>query len=275
MNWIFRRKTKDEPAADFEIGYATDPGRKRGGEPNQDAVGIEHPANGQNIPPLLIVADGMGGHAGGAEASRIVVNVLHEQYLVTTEILDAPAFLTECLEKARLALHDAVDKDPQLAGMGSAVVLALLYPKQVVVANVGDCRAYLIHGKKMTQVSMDQSVVAEQVRAGLLTPLQALHHPKRNRLTQSLNSMRETVKPFVKESRLKKKDAIVLCTDGLWSIISEAVIQAVVSEMAPQQAADKFVALTYARQSPDNISVIVVKKSVNKLHALPPNPNSF
>lgn len=270
MNWIFRRKAKSEPATNFDIGYASDPGRKRGGEPNQDAVSIEHPAEGQNIPPLLIVADGMGGHAGGAEASRLVIDAIHGHYRVTTEISDASKFLTECLDKALLALRDAAAQKPELTGMGSAIVLALLYPKKVVVANVGDCRAYLLHGKKMTQLSLDHSVVADQVRAGLLTPLQAIHHPKRNQLTQSLNSRRDTVKPFVKESRFNREDAIVLCTDGLWSLISEAVIQAVVSEMAPQQAAEKFVALTYARQSPDNISVIVVKRSVNKLHAQQP-----
>jgi serine/threonine protein phosphatase PrpC len=275
MSWIFRRKPKSEPAADFEIGYASDPGRKRGREPNQDAVGIELPIEGQNIPTLLIVADGMGGHAGGAEASQLVVEAIHEHYRLTKEIPDAPTFLRECLEKARLELRDAATQEPQLAGMGSAIVLTLLYPKKMVVANVGDCRAYLIHGKKMTQLSMDHSVVADQVRAGLLTPLQAMHHPKRNRLTQSLNSKRDTVKPFVKEYNFKKGDTIVLCTDGLWSIISEAVIDAVATEMAPQQAAEKFVALTYARQSPDNISVIVAKRSGNKLHVMPLNPNSL
>ncbi|PIX47625.1 MAG: hypothetical protein COZ54_00810 [Anaerolineae bacterium CG_4_8_14_3_um_filter_59_70] len=306
---------------DFEIGSATDAGRKRRGEANQDAV-LVLPAEGSR-PPLFIVADGMGGHAGGALASKLVVETISEHYRQAGDYRDLAALLGDCLQRANKALADRAAGQPAYSSMGSTAVLAIIDGGQVYVANVGDSRAYLIRGRPaasdaptlvrqaiqprpalfsirarlgrilggkqprreenktvpvttlapaqvqanapqanlaMQQLNYDHSVVADQIRAGRLTPLQALRSPKRNRLTQSLTPRRKEITPFFCQAPFSDRDTLLLCSDGLWGVVSEAIIQAVAQELPPQQAAEKLVALTLASGAPDNVSVIITRR---------------
>jgi protein phosphatase len=145
--------------------------------------------------------------------------------------------------------------------MGSTAVLAVLDKERLVVANVGDSRAYLLHGREMNQVSFDHSVVGDELRKGLISFLQALRHPRRNRLTQSISARRTSIDPYVAEYALDPNDTVLLCTDGLWGVVTEAVTQAVALEMPPQQAAEKLVALANTSQAPDNVSVVVARRT--------------
>jgi len=246
---------------DFEIGIASHPGRKRSGKPNQDAVEIILPDVERKHPPLLILADGMGGYAGGEVASRLVIETIRDLYRQSEVSNDYSAFFVGCLQKAHEALRSHSAQNPQMADMGSTVVLALLDEEQIVTANVGDSRAYLFHDGEILQLSHDHSVVAEQVRTGLITPLQARRHPKRNRLTQSLSARRQEIHPYVNRSLLKPGDIVLLCSDGLWGVVSEAIIQAVAIELSPQDAANKLVTLANASQGPDNVSVIIARRA--------------
>jgi len=106
---------------------------------------------------------------------------------------------------------------------------------------------------------MDHSVVADQVRNGLITEEQARTHPLRNRLTQSISAGRESVEQHLGVCDLELNDAIVFCSDGLWGTVSESQIQAVTLELPPQKAADKLIALANTNLGPDNISVIIVR----------------
>jgi protein phosphatase len=244
---------------EWELGGKTDPGLKRKGAPNQDAILLLPGEDGRA--PLLLVADGMGGHQGGETASRIVVEAVRDCYLqASTPIADYGALLADCLHAAHQAIRAHARKQPELEGMGSAAVLAVLDGETLHVANVGDSRAYLLRGRDMRQVSFDHSEVADQVRAGAIDLLQSLHHPRRNRLTQAINARRPTISPFVGQARLEADDTILLCSDGLWGVVAEAVVQAVALEFHPAEAAEKLVTLATARQAPDNVSVLLARR---------------
>lgn len=114
---------------------------------------------------------------------------------------------------------------------------------------------------EMQQLNFDHSVVADQVRAGLITPLQARWHPKRNRLTQSISPKRKEIKPYFTQTPFGEGDLLILCTDGLWGVVPEAILQAIALELPPQEAAEKLVSLANQNGGPDNISVIIVKQA--------------
>ena len=143
--------------------------------------------------------------------------------------------------------------------MGAAVVAAVIKKEEVLIANVGDARIYLINEKEIRQVSYDHSFVAEQVRQGLIKPSEAHNHPRRNILTMSITSQREVVEIFTDTIPYQKGSYLLLCSDGLWGTVSETQIQDVVLELPPQEAAEKLVEMANMNQGPDNISVIIVK----------------
>jgi len=244
---------------EWELDGQTDPGLKRKDAPNQDAILIL--PGDEARAPLLLVADGMGGHQGGETASRIVVAAARETYLrAQTPIGDYGALLADCIYAAHNAMRLQANKQPELAGMGSTAVLAALDGETLHIANIGDSRAYLLRGREISQVSFDHSEVADLVRAGQIAPMQALQHPRRNRLTQSITPRRPTISPFVGQVRLEPDDTILLCSDGLWGVVAEAVVQAVALEFSPAEAATKLVSLALARQAPDNVSVILARR---------------
>ncbi len=295
--------------SEFDIGILSDPGRKRNAEPNEDSIHVLPADPERGLPSLLIVADGMGGYAGGAVASQKVVEAVIKRYSQAEDPSDLASLLGACLQAAFTALKVNAADHPELASMGSTAVLAIIQNNQVFVANVGDSRAYLIgkhpdqpdipsakehgqkhkflffknwkgignslHGKKqrleeidssepvseMQQLSYDHSVVADQVRAGLITPLQARWHPKRNRLTQSISPKRKEIKPYIAQFPFQENDTLILCTDGLWGVVPEAILQAIAQELPPQEAAEKLVSLANQNGGPDNISVIIARKS--------------
>ncbi len=249
-----------ESILEFEFGVFTDPGRKRRDEPNQDSV-LVVPSNPiTHRAPLLIIADGMGGYKGGAIASQVVIETISKYYEEASEDPDIPTRLTQGILLAHEAIRLRADQDITLGSMGSTVVIAVPTAEKVFCANVGDSRAYLANTHQIRQISQDQSVVAEQVRAGLLTTLQALRHPKRNRLTQSITAKRKDVHPYLDQIEWTKEDVLLLCTDGLWGVISEPILRAVAWELPPQQAAEKLVELSKASGAPDNVSVIIARR---------------
>lgn len=245
---------------DLDIAALTDPGRKRRDEPNQDRVHVIPADPQRDLPPLLVVADGMGGHVGGALASQKVVDAITQLYQQAAPNTDYSSLLKECLQAAYQALNEQAQSDSSLMSMGSTVVLAVLEIDRVHVANVGDSRAYLLHGQEMTQLSYDHSVVADLVRAGQITPVQARSHPKRNRLTQSLSPKRKEYKSYINTSPFGEDDTLLLCTDGLWGVVPESIIQAITLELLPQEAAAKLIGLAKNSGGPDNISVIIARR---------------
>jgi PPM family protein phosphatase len=243
------------------IGSALDTGLKRRGSQNQDALGLVLPGFFNRRPPLLVIADGMGGYQGGEIASRLVVQTIKKVYC-QTELQENPF---EVIQKGILAAHQAIRtrglRNQTLSSMGSTIVVAVLTQDKVYLANVGDSRAYLVNQEGIRLLSYDQSLVGEMVRQGIITPVEARTHPYRNRLNMSISVGRESLEIFTAVFDCKQDDVIVLCSDGLWSTVSEAQLQTVVLELPPQQAAEKLVALANTNQGPDNISVIVASET--------------
>lgn len=245
----------------FEFGSFTDPGRKRGAAPNQDFLAVLPPEVEAGRPALLILADGMGGYRGGEIASRLVVETIAAAWREAPPGKDVGTLLEQCLQCAHCALGERAMADPDLRSMGSTAVLAALQDGQAWLANVGDSRAYLVGRREVRLLSHDHSVVADQVRAGRLTALQALRHPHRNRLTQSLTPRRTFITPYLTRVDLACDDVLLLCSDGLWGVVPESVLHAIAYVLPPQQAAEKLVALANQSGGPDNISVIIARRA--------------
>lgn len=244
---------------ELEIGSACNVGRKRKGEPNQDSLEVVLPTSIKDHPPLLLIADGMGGHVGGATASRIVIEVFKKEYLAARPTADYIELMKNCLKKAHFAVREKGVKDSKLANMGSTLVSVVLQENNISLLNVGDSRAYIIRKDQIIQISEDQSWVAEQLRAGLLTREDALHHPARNRLSMAITAKRPEVKPFTTKLPIEVEDILLLCSDGLWGVVPESLMKAAAQELSPQKAANKLVAQANSQRGPDNISVILTR----------------
>ena len=246
----------------FEFGIACDVGRKRKGEPNQDSAEVILPTLEEPWhPPLLVVADGLGKYVGGSLASRIVVDTFRQQFKQAEHPADYPELLLKCVHASHETIRAEGLKDTHLALMGSTVVAVTLDEQKLYLLNIGDSRAYLIHATKMTQISHDQSWVAEQVRAGILTEREARTNPNRNRLMMAITAKRTEIEPFSTEVKLEPMDRVLLCSDGLWGVVPESLIGAAARELPPQGAADKLVALANNSSGPDNISVIIARRA--------------
>ena len=241
----------------YKVKAITDAGIKRRNTPNQDSVGVVLPGLFQHRPPLLVLADGMGGHSGGRIASQLVVSTFKKEYLRSH--LDESAL--PFLEKAVLASHKAVitaaKKSSLLSEMGSTVVAMVLYHDRVDLVNVGDSRAYLLREGRLHQISKDQSVVAEMVRQGTLSAKEAQFDPRLNQLTMSISAKRTVVEPFFYSSRLEAGDIFILCSDGLWGVLPEPLIQSIIENFSIQKSCAKLIHLTNDAGGKDNISIII------------------
>jgi PPM family protein phosphatase len=246
----------------YEIGSATDVGIKRRGKENQDSMKVVLPGIFNRKPPLLIVADGMGGYEGGVIASQLVIETLSSMYASAnpkeTSYVD---ILYDGILASHQAIRNKAKESEHLSQMGSTVVAAVIEENMIYIANVGDSHAYIINEEGIEQVNWDHSLVADELRVGNITRDQVRNYPRKNVLTMSVNAKREEIEPFTTSLPIKPDDVILLCSDGLWGPVSESQIQAVALELAPQQAADKLVEMANANLGPDNITVIIARKT--------------
>jgi len=244
---------------DLIVGYGTDVGLQRQGKPNQDKVEVFFPNPPAAKPPLFLVADGMGGHRGGEQASSIITNSLLTFYQHTDLQDGFEVLLREGIQYAHQQLVQASLQDSELSNMGSTIAAVIIDGYQLFLANVGDTRVYLLDEENIHQLSWDHSFVGDLVRKNLITPQEALNHPKRNMLTMSLNAQRKELDIYLARQTLKPEDVVLICSDGLWGPVTEAQIHAVAWELPPQQAVLKLIELANRNQGPDNISVIIAR----------------
>jgi len=245
----------------LEIGSAIDRGIKRRDRENQDALLVVQPGLLNHKPPLLVVADGMGGYSGGALASRIVIHAMQSVYQKAARGEQYLGVLSRAVLAAHHEIKQKAAQDPSLAQMGSTVVAVILDAGQLYLANVGDSRAYLISKRRIEQINWDHSLMADLIRAHQLSPEQAETFSRKNILTLSLSARQEEVKPFLLARQLEPDEHVLLCSDGLWGSVNEREIQRAVLRSSAQEAAAALVGLANANQGPDNISVIVAKQS--------------
>ncbi len=245
---------------EIQYGSAIDVGIKRSSKPNQDSMVILNPKQDGTLPPVLIVADGMGGYKGGEVASQIVIQQFSEDYATCNpKNFSMAGFSEQAIKKAIVRMQEKAKEDVEYASMGSTVVAVSIINGRVNVVNVGDSRAYLINTYGVRQISYDHSFVGEAMRAGLLTADEAMHHPKKNQLTQSIRAAATEIRPYYGAETLANNDKILLCSDGLWGVVPEPMIQYMVNENPPQMAADLLVQTANNLGGPDNISVIIAR----------------
>lgn len=234
-------------------------GRKR--KVNQDSTDILLPVNGYQPPPLMILADGMGGHQGGETASRLVIEAFADVYRQPHEGTDLGKILTEGVNEAHRRVKEKAKQDDKLKGMGSTVVAAFVGSNKAHIVNVGDSRAYLLREEKAIQISRDQTVVADEMRAGRLTSEQAFNHPKKNVLSMAINAKRPSVMPILSSVEFLPNDILLLCSDGLWGMMPprmlESMLWAAGNEFEPQEATEKLASFANQRGGTDNISIII------------------
>lgn len=232
----------------------TDIGRKR--EVNQDYVFVSDQPVG-NIPNLLVVADGMGGHNAGEYASRFVVETLKKELAKSTE--DGPkAMMKKAIESANHQLIAESKKDARLEGMGTTLVVATVIEHTLYFANVGDSRLYLLNDE-IRQLSKDHSLVQEMVRLGGLNAEEAKHHPDKNIITRAIG-VKETVEIDFFEHRLKKGDVILMCTDGLSNMVEDdEMFQIVRGSRDVVEAVEQLIERANSNGGRDNIGVIVAE----------------
>ncbi len=245
------------------IHQASNVGVARKEAENQDSIGSLIPGTTWNGDPLLIVADGMGGHQGGAIASQIVVETII-QSMRKHAGADPATSLRDSIQQSHSVIRQKGGKDSDLQTMGSTIVAVVLKNDRLILANVGDSRAYRIRAGQITQISFDHSKVAELVRNNLITPEQAKVHPQRNQLIMSISAQRETIDPYIITVPVQPQDIILLCSDGLWGVVPEEIILGVAENLPPQQAVDRLIELANKYGGPDNISVSIARQEMPK-----------
>jgi len=252
-------------------GQATHPGRQY--TRNEDAVvtfTFDKEQEGRSVPiGFYLVADGMGGHDAGDLASR-TVNQIVTNWIIKTKVLpdlqkatrklttkDMPGdLLTQAIQQT----NEVLLQRGQAKGsdLGSTVTAALIIGDIATIANVGDSRTYLLRKGALEQVTLDHSLVARLVSAGVIEPEEVRSHPQRNQIYRCLGH-KPTVEVDIFTRQLQADDVLVLCSDGLWEMVLDTQIQRIVSgASSPQKACDALVDAANHAGGKDNIAVIVV-----------------
>ncbi|MCC7370513.1 MAG: Stp1/IreP family PP2C-type Ser/Thr phosphatase [Chloroflexi bacterium] len=239
----------------IEVFGETNPGRVRPG--NEDNLTWEDPAasEARTHGTLLVVSDGMGGHAAGEVASEIAVRTVRGRFYQSRSLPVGDA-IREAITVANDAIYQAAQRHREQAGMGCTVVAMVVHDGDLTVGHVGDSRGYLIRGGRATQLTLDHSWVAMQVKEGILTPEQAEHHPNRSVLLRALGRQ-PGVEADVSQVQLQAGDILLLCSDGLTGMVSDAEIAEQAVRVPARELPHQLIELANARGAPDNVTVLI------------------
>lgn len=245
-----------ERSLHITVAQGTDTGRKR--SLNEDSLLVALPEDAQVLRErgaLLIVADGLGGHARGEVASDMVINAVKRLYYESQEE-DIAQALKGAIRQANLDLFKRAIQEGN--DMGTTCVACVIQGTTAYIANVGDSRAYLLRGESIRQVTHDHSWVAEQVRAGLITEEQARVHPQRNVILRSLG-----IDPGVEidmfTEALQNGDILLLCSDGLSGMVEDDELTQILREQEPEEGVKQLIAQANEHGGLDNITAIVAR----------------
>ena len=245
-------------------GGVTDVGRVRSN--NEDCFRIVEPLN------LFVLSDGMGGEAHGEIASALAVETI-VKYCTDAVNGQAPTtygnlepawsertrWLTSAAHLANKNIYESAEAHPQQHGMGATLTAAWINGSRLSIAHVGDSRAYLLRGGTLQQLTSDHSLVAEQVRRGILTAAEAEESEMQSVLLRALGAHPE-VEIDTDEVEIIPRDVLLLCSDGLTRMVTEPEIAgALQAETVPSAAAERLIALANENGGVDNVTVIVVR----------------
>jgi len=245
-------------------GGVTDVGRVRSN--NEDCYKIVEPLN------LFVLSDGMGGEAHGEIASAMAVETVVKHCLNAETNPGAPVIgavqpdwsartkgLSTAVHLANRNIFKSAEENPDQHGMGATLTAVWIDGAKLSIAHVGDSRAYLLRGGTLLQLTRDHSLVAEQVRRGILTPAEAEESDMQSVLLRALGAQAE-IEVDAEEHTLFPRDVLLLCSDGLTRMVTEPEIAGTLqAETDPARAAEKLIALANERGGPDNITVVIAR----------------
>lgn len=216
---------------------------------------------------LAVVCDGMGGYLGGGRASKIAVERIGNYF--STQKLTSAAEIIEAFAQAFSQAHIAItyhaEKNPLLRGMGTTCVALLLHPQGVFCAHVGDSRLYFYHNERLIQLTKDHSYVQTLIDEGIITPAEAIFHPKRHFIERALGS--EDAQPDIqnltkKLAHMQAGDMFLLCSDGLINEVSDVEINIFLSDhtRSLEEKADNLLEKALSKLGSDNITLQLIEK---------------
>jgi serine/threonine protein phosphatase PrpC len=242
----------------FEFFSAVDTGRARSN--NEDSVAVDEPAQ------LAVLADGMGGYNAGEVASGMLTAFIRaelgrwlQEASVTATDHEVRRAMDICVDNANRAIFNAANSNPQYAGMGTTLVLAVFRDQRLLVGHVGDSRAYRLRGGRLLQITRDHSLLQEQIDAGLITPEQAAFSANKNLVTRAVG-VEDTVILESHVHDILPGDIYLMCSDGLSDMLDDQTIAQVLQMYDSIEAAGA--ALIEAANDAggkDNIAVILVR----------------
>ncbi|HEU5200661.1 MAG TPA: Stp1/IreP family PP2C-type Ser/Thr phosphatase [Ktedonobacterales bacterium] len=247
----------------LDIAQRTDVGRRRANnEDNLIAVVPEDQQLLQGKGALFVVADGMGGHERGEVASELTIQQVKDAYYHDLQG-DIPTALRNAIQQANTAVCQANETERAQGangyGMGATCVAAVLHEQMLYAANVGDSRAYVLHDGRLRQVTRDHSVVAQLVERGEITPAEVRTHEKRNQIYRALGEPDVEVDLFTEP--VQEGDTLILCTDGLWEVLEDEELRAIIEQDDPEESVQRLIARANEAGGPDNVTAIVVRVS--------------
>lgn len=235
----------------FDCWYLTDKGLRR--DSNQDSCLVNRELG------VFIVADGMGGHSGGEVASSMAVEAVEKMMLNPEAQKKSPReLMLKCYEEASRQIFDrAANEQPELAGMGTTMVVAYIRGKHLYVGNVGDSRCYLFKRPHLWQITEDHSLLNEQLRSGVMTEDQVRQLVGRNVITRSVGYERE-VYPDIIEREIFPGEIFLICSDGLSGLVDDKKICEILNQNTPDKAVKACVEQALANGGDDNVTVMLV-----------------
>lgn len=252
MNWWNEDTAPQSPS--LSVGAVSDTGLVR--EENEDAYG--HFSDDREDEQLFIVADGMGGHDRGRDASTTAISVLKEAFFGEPSGV-VPNRLRRAFHRANSRVYVMSEADEKTSLMGTTVTALALVEGTVFIAHVGDSRAYRYRSGEVQQLTSDHTVVRELLRRGSLTQEEARTHPRRGMLTRAVGVRPSIEVDLVEVGALLPGDRFLLCTDGL-DALSADVLRGIVLNNAPQPACEELVRRANERGGQDNSTALIIHK---------------
>ncbi len=241
----------------MEYAYLTDPGKVR--EHNEDSVII---VKNHNNEYLLAVADGMGGHRGGEIASSIAISHIGKNFRELGKLgskEDAIIWIKNVVSEANVQIYKYTEENPESAGMGTTIVMALLTNDYLLFGNIGDSSGYVFKDNQVHKITNDHTLVNLLVKSGEITEEEAKDHPRKNVLMKALGATTNVeMDIFDVETDV---EGIFLCSDGLTNMLDDDQISKVLAENLPiEEKVNKLIIKSNNRGGTDNISVAFLKK---------------
>jgi serine/threonine protein phosphatase PrpC len=244
---------------EVEASVQTDVGRVR--EINEDSGRFSRPSDPATLASkgvLLIVADGMGGHSAGEVASGMTVELVPRLYYGSQS--SAPNALREAVEETNRQIHAASLADESKRGMGTTCTALALVGEEAFAAHVGDSRLYMMREGKVYLLTEDHSAVMEMVKLGLITMDEARHHEDKNVILRALGTAPEVEVSTLEPFRVRTGDKYLLCSDGLYDLVTDEEIERELSAAEDIHAAgERLIVMAKGRGGHDNITVGIVE----------------